>query len=68
MPKRKLTDQDKQAVIDAKRAEIRASGQAEIIADLVVDDETDESGKPIVRETDETGKPAVRTPTRRIAQ
>ena len=57
MPKRKLTDQEKQAVIQVKRAEIRASGQAEIIADLVVDDETDESGNPVVRETDESGKP-----------
>jgi hypothetical protein len=45
MPKRKLTDQ-KQAVIDVKRTEIRASAQAEIIADLVVDDEIDESGRP----------------------
>jgi hypothetical protein len=50
MSKRKLTKQEKQYAIDSKRAQIRDSGKGDIIRDLVVDDETDRRGQPIVRD------------------
>jgi len=50
MPRRKLTQQEKHYAIDAKRAQMRKGGKAEIIPDLTVDDETDERGQPVVRE------------------
>ena len=50
MRKRKLSEQEKQTAVDLKRAEIRASGQTEIIPNLVAEDETDENGLPIVHE------------------
>ena len=54
MSKRKLSQQEKQHAINSKRAQIRDSGQGDIIRDLVVDDETDRRGQPIVRDR-ETG-------------
>lgn len=54
MSKRKLSQQEKQNAINSKRAQIRDSGQGDIIRDLVVDDETDRRGQPIVRDR-ETG-------------
>jgi len=48
--KRKLTASEKRYAIEAKRAEIRDSGQAAIIPDLVVDDEADAEGRAVVRD------------------
>lgn len=62
MPKRKLSEQEKRSAVDMKRAKIRASGQTEIIPNLVADDESDESGRPIVREAT-TGR---RPPAKRV--